>query len=63
MCLKSDEFEIGLSLLDKLKARDYQFVYICFFLLCSTLPHNVFKDKLIDLIERNPQKKGSPYLA
>ena len=33
------------------------------FLLCSTLPHNVFKDSLIDLFERNVQREGSPYLA
>ena len=28
-----------------------------------TLPHNLIKDKLIDLIERTFNRKGSPYLA
>ena len=31
--------------------------------LCTTLPHNLIKDKLIDLIERTFQREGSPYLA
>ena len=31
--------------------------------LYTTLPHDLTKDKLIDLIERTFQKKGSPYLA
>ena len=31
--------------------------------LYTTLPHNLFKDKLIDLIERTFQREGSPYLA
>ena len=31
--------------------------------LYTTLPHNLIKDKLIDLIERTFQRKGSPYLA
>ena len=29
----------------------------------QVLPHNLIKDKLIDLIERTFQKEGSPYLA
>ena len=29
----------------------------------TTLPHNLIKDKLIDLIERTFQREGSPYLA
>ena len=29
----------------------------------SQLPHNLIKDKLIDLIERTFQREGSPYLA
>ena len=29
----------------------------------TTLPHNLIKDKLIDLIERHFQREGSPYLA
>ena len=31
--------------------------------LCTTLPHNSIKDKLIDLIERTFHNEGSPYLA
>ena len=30
--------------------------------LYTTLPHNLIKDKLIDLIERTFQREGSPYL-
>ena len=29
----------------------------------GTLPHNLIKDKLIDLIENTFQREGSPYLA
>ena len=28
-----------------------------------TLPHNLIKDKLVDLIERNFQREGSLYIA
>ena len=31
--------------------------------LYTTLPHNLIKDKLIDLIERTFQRVGSPYLV
>ena len=31
--------------------------------LYTTLPHNLIKDKLIDLIERTFQREGSLYLA
>ena len=31
--------------------------------LYTTLPHNLIKDKLIDLIERTSNREGSPYLA
>ena len=31
--------------------------------LHTTLPHNLIKDKRIDLIERTFQREGSPYLA
>ena len=31
--------------------------------LLFTLPHNLIEDKLIDLIERNFNREGSPYLA
>ena len=33
------------------------------FTLYTTLPYNLIKDKLTDLIERTFQKEGSPYLA
>ena len=36
---------------------------IDFSTLYTTLPHNLIKDKLIDLIERTFQREGSPYLA
>ena len=31
--------------------------------LYTTLPHNLIKDKLIDLIDRTSQREDSPYLA
>ena len=31
--------------------------------LYTTLPHNLIKEKLIDLIERTSNREGSPYLA
>ena len=31
--------------------------------LYTTLPHNLIKDKLIDLFERTFQREGSPYPA
>ena len=31
--------------------------------LYTTLPHDLIKDKLIDLIERTFQRESSPYLA
>ena len=31
--------------------------------LYTSLPHNLIKYKLIDLIERTFQREGSPYLA
>ena len=31
--------------------------------LYTTLPHNLIKDKLIDLIDRTFQREGFPYLA
>ena len=31
--------------------------------LYTTLPHNLIKDKIIDLIERTFLREGSPYLA
>ena len=34
-----------------------------FYTLYTTLPHNLIKEKLIDLIERTFQRIGSTYLA
>ena len=38
-------------------------IFLLFTLLNSTLPHNLIKDKHIDLIERTFQREGSSYLA
>ena len=38
-------------------------LFMIFFTLYTTLPHNLIKDKLIDLIERTFQRECSPYLA
>ena len=55
------------EILDKLKARDATSLSTYdFSTLYTTLPHNLIKDKLIDLIEENKknfQREGSPYLA
>ena len=54
------------EILDKLKARDFNATSLStydFSTLYTTLPHNLIKDKLIDLIERTLQREGSPYLA
>ena len=52
--------------LDKLKARDFNATCLStydFSTLYTSLPHNLIKDKLIDLIERTFQREGSLYLA
>ena len=54
------------EIIDKLKDRDFNATSLStydFSTLYTTLPHNLIEDKLIDLIERTFQKKGSPYLA
>ena len=54
------------EILDKLKARDFNATSLStydFSTLYTTLPHDLIKDKLIDLIERSFQREGSPYLA
>ena len=54
------------EILDKLKARDFNTTSLSTYdcsTLYTTLPHNLIKDKLIDLIERTFQKEGSPHLA
>ena len=38
-------------------------IFLLFFYIYTTLPHNLIKDKLIDLIERTFQREGSPNLA
>ena len=54
------------EVLDNLKARDFKvtslFTYD-FSTLYTTLPHNLVKDKRIDLIEQTFQKAGSSYIA
>ena len=54
------------EILDKLKAINFNATILStydFSTLYTTLPHNLIKDKLIDLIERTFQREGSPYLA
>ena len=54
------------EILDKLKARDFNATSLStydFSTLYTALPHNLIKDKLIDLIERTFQREVSPYLA
>ena len=54
------------EILDKLKARDFNATSLSnydFYTLYTNLPHNLIKVKLIDLIERTFNSKGSPYLA
>ena len=54
------------EILDKLKARDFNATSLStydFSTLFIILPHNLIKDKLIDLIKRTFQREVSPYLA
>ena len=58
--------KISSEILDKLKARDFNATSLStsdFSTLYTTLPHNLIKAKLIDLMERTFQREGSPYLA
>ena len=53
-------------MLDKLKSRDFNATSLStydFSTLYTTLPYNLIKEELIDLIERTFQREGSPYLA
>ena len=53
------------EVLNKLKARDFIVNNLStydFSHLYTTLPHNLIKDKRIDLIEKNFQREGSPYI-
>ena len=52
--------------MDKLKARDFNATSLSTYdssTLYTTLPNNLIKDKLIDLIERTFDREGFPYLA
>ena len=54
------------EVLDKLKARYFNATSLStynFSTLYTTLPHNLIKDKLINLIERTFNREYSPYLA
>ena len=48
--------KLGLSYASSLSTYDVYTLY-------TTLPHNLIKDKLIDLIDRTFQRESSPYLA
>ena len=39
------------------------YLHMIFSTLYTTLPHNLIKDKLVDLIERIFQRDGSIYIA
>ena len=54
------------EVLNKLKSRGFRASSLStydFSTLCTTLPHNLIKDKLVDLIERSFQREGSLYVA
>ena len=54
------------EILDMLKAGDFNGTSLStydFSTLYTTLPHDLIKDKLIDLIERTFQREGSAYFA
>ena len=54
------------EVLNKLKSRGFRTSSLStydFFTLYTTLPHNLIKDKLVDLIERTSQREGSLYIA
>ena len=53
------------EILEKPKARAFNATSLStlFSTLCTTLPHNLIMDKLIDLIERTFKREGYPYLA
>ena len=51
---------------NKLKSRGFRASILStydFSTLYTTLPHNLIKDKLVDLIERTFQREGSLYIA
>ena len=54
------------EVLNKLKSRDFRASSLCtydFSTLYTTLPPNLIKDKLVDLIERTFQRECSLYIA
>ena len=54
------------EVLNKLKSRGFLASSLStydFSTLYTTLPHNLIKDKLVDLIERTFQREGSLYIA
>ena len=56
------------EILDKLEASDFNATRLSTYDFSTlytkpNIPHNLIKDKLIDLIERTFQREGSPYLA
>ena len=54
------------EVLNKLKSREFRASSLStydFSTLYTTLPHNLIKDKLVDLIERTFQREGSLYIA
>ena len=54
------------EVLNKLKSRGFRASSLSiydFSILYTTLPHNLIKDKLVDLIERTFQRVGSLYIA
>ena len=54
------------EVLNKLKSRGFRASSLSqydFSTLYTTLPHNLIKDKLVDLIERTFQREGSVYIA
>ena len=54
------------EVLNKLKSRGFGSSSLStydFSTLYTTLPHNLIKDKLVDLIERTFQREGSLYIA
>ena len=54
------------EVLSKLKSRGFHASSLStydFSTLYTTLPHNLIKDKLVDLIERTFQSEGSLYIA
>ena len=54
------------EVLNKLKSRGFRASSLStydFSTLYTTVPHNLIKDKLVDLIERTFQREGSLYIA